>query len=146
DVVGSALPAQVDPVMYKTLALQPLADAERMQQVDGVLLEQPGSDPLLHILPAAVLEHYAFDPLACEQQRERQSGGPGADNSDLGPHGVWSAGIGFTPGPDTSLASGRSVSARAVHRQHGLTLSAATRDESRLRPARHRGPGSGPSR
>ena len=69
--------------MVEPLAGEPVADAELVQQVDRVLLEQPGADALLDVLAVARLEHDALDARALEQQGERQAGGSGADDADL---------------------------------------------------------------
>ena len=56
--------AQVDARVVEALAFEPLADAELVQQVDRVLLEQPGADALLDVLAVADLEHDAVDARA----------------------------------------------------------------------------------
>ena len=86
DVLRVTRPAQVDAVVLEALAREPLADAELVHQVDGVLLEQTGADPALDVVAAAVLDDHALDPVAREQQREHQPSGTGADDPDLGSH------------------------------------------------------------
>ena len=73
--------------MLDALAVEAVGDAEAAQQVDGVLLEQPGPHALLDVLARARLEHDALDALALEQHREREPGGTGPDNAYLGTHG-----------------------------------------------------------
>ena len=81
-----AVELELDPVVDDPLALQPLADAGRDEQVDRALLEHPGADPLLDVLAAAALEHDRLDPRLLEQAAERQAGRAGADDPDLGAH------------------------------------------------------------
>jgi hypothetical protein len=69
--------------VYEAFAIQPLADLERSQQVDGVLLEQPGADPALQVLARAVLDDHRLDALALQQQREREPGRARADDANL---------------------------------------------------------------
>ena len=73
--------------VLEALAVEAVGDAELAQQVHGVLLEQPGPDALLDVLPRARLEHDALDPLALEQHREREPRGTGPDDAYLGTHG-----------------------------------------------------------
>ena len=44
--------------MYQPLALQPVGGADGMQEVDGALLQHPGTDALLDVGPVAVLQHH----------------------------------------------------------------------------------------
>ena len=88
DVEGALAEAQVHAGVVEALAGEPVADADGVQQVDRVLLEQAGTDAVLDVLAAAVLEHDAVDPRPVEQQREREPRRPGPDDPDLGPHGL----------------------------------------------------------
>jgi hypothetical protein len=65
------------------LAVHALADAGLVQEPDGALLEHAGTDTVLDVLTAAVLEHDRLDAGPVEQLRERQAGGPGPDDADL---------------------------------------------------------------
>ena len=86
---------QLDAVVDEPLAPQPLADADLVQQVDRALLQHARADPLLDVLAAPVLEHDGVDARQVQQMREHQSGGPGADDPDLGA---------LLPQPQTSSA------------------------------------------
>ena len=82
--VEDALPeAHVDAGVVKALAREPLSHPDRVQHVDGVLLEQARADALLDVLAAARLEHDALDPRLLQVERQREARGPGADDADL---------------------------------------------------------------
>ena len=51
DVVVLLVVAEVDAVVLEAFAVEAIGDVELAQQVDGVLLEQPGPDALLDVLP-----------------------------------------------------------------------------------------------
>ena len=80
-----AVEAQLDAVVHEALALEALAHAHLLQQVDGALLEHAGADALLDVLAVARLEHHRVDPGAVEQLAEHEAGGTGPDDADLGP-------------------------------------------------------------
>ncbi len=94
DVCGASLPAQVDPAVAQALAPEPLADAEFVQKLHRVVLEQARAHPPRDVFARPVLEHHALDPLALEEQRQRQPRRTGTDDSDLGSHGVTRESIG----------------------------------------------------
>ena len=52
--------------MLEAFVVQALGDVELAQQVDGVLLEQPGPDPFLDVLTVSRLEHDAVGAVAVE--------------------------------------------------------------------------------
>ena len=72
--------------MDERLPPQPRVDPELTQQVDRALLEHPGPHARLDVGAVARLEHDGPDPRAGEQEREREAGGPGADDGDLRAH------------------------------------------------------------
>ena len=86
DVVGAAAVAKEHAGVLEPLTGEPLADAEVVHQVDGVLLEQAGADALVHVLARPGLEDHRLDALALQQERERQPRGPRTDDADLGSH------------------------------------------------------------
>ena len=86
DVERAVVEAQEDARVVEPLAVEPVGDADLMQDVDGVLLEQPGAHSLLDVRAVADLEHDAVDARLVQQQREREAGRPGADDPDLGIH------------------------------------------------------------
>ena len=55
------------------------------EQIDRALLQHAGADTLLDIVAAARLEHDRLDARDLEQPRQREPGGAGADDPDLGP-------------------------------------------------------------
>src|SRR4051812_42148110 len=59
-----------------------------MQQVDCVLLEQPGAHALLDVRAIARLQHHALDPGLAQEQREGQAGRTGSDDAHLCLHGL----------------------------------------------------------
>ena len=73
---------------------EPLADAELVQQLPPCCARAARAHPLLDVFAGPVLEHHALDPLALEQQRQRQPRRTGTDDADLGSHGVTRASIG----------------------------------------------------
>ena len=88
DVMVATVVSQVDPGVLESLAVETLGDVQVAQDVDRVLLEQPGPHALLDVLARARLEHNALDSLTVEQHREREPSGPGADDANLGVHGA----------------------------------------------------------
>ena len=86
DVDDAAAEADVEPRVDHALALQPLAGAELVHQVDGALLQHAGADAAFDVVAAARLEHDAVDAGAMQQQRQEQPGRPGADDPDLRAH------------------------------------------------------------
>ena len=83
DVLGVALPAQVDAVVLEPLAGQPLADPQVVHQLDRVLLEQAGADAPLDVVAVAVLEDHRLDARSLQQQPEHQPRGTCSDDADL---------------------------------------------------------------
>jgi hypothetical protein len=77
--------AQVDAVVDQALARQSIAETGFDEQIDRALLEDTRADPMLDVLPAASFNNDRFDPLEVQEMRQQQSGGPGADDPDLGP-------------------------------------------------------------
>jgi len=83
-VVTLAGELEMDASVDDPLALHPLPHAELAQQVHGSLLEHTGADPALDVVAVARLEHDALDPGGLQQTGERQTGGAGTDDPDLG--------------------------------------------------------------
>ena len=81
-----AVELQLDPVVDDAFALHPVADACLDQQVGRPLLEHAGTDPVLDVVAASVLENDGLDPGPLEQPAEGQPGRAGADDPDLRPH------------------------------------------------------------
>ena len=158
DPLRVSLAAEIDAVVGQPLPREPLADPELMHEIDGVLLEQAGTHPPLDVVAVTRLEDHRLDPLALKEERQRQAGRPGADDSDLCPHPAPLARIPvsqFAPivcdrgcgSPVCRIRCSRDGSRRHV-RGH-----AAVRDDDDLRqpgldrdPVSHRSPGRHPLR
>ena len=67
DAVALAVELEVDAVVDDPLAVHARADAGRLENLDGALLEHAGPDSLLDVAAAAVLEHDRLDPGVVEQ-------------------------------------------------------------------------------
>ena len=80
--------AQIDAVVLEPLSGEALADAELVHEIDGVLLQQAGPYAPLDVLAVAGLQNHGLDSLALQEERKRQSGWPGTDDSDLCAHPV----------------------------------------------------------
>src|SRR5262249_47700516 len=85
--MGSAVEADVDPSMKERLAAESLAQPHFREQVDGALLEHACAHCRLDLLSRAGVHDHRIDAVTMKQVREQQSGGPGADDADLGLHG-----------------------------------------------------------
>ena len=68
-----------------------LAQPEVLHQFDDPVLQHTGANGFLDVVPAAGFDDDCADPSAMQQMRQEQSGGAGADNSDLGFHIAWLA-------------------------------------------------------
>ena len=69
DVDRAAVIADVEPRVGHALAMQPLAGAKLVHQIDGAVLQHAGADAALDIVAAARFQHHAFDAGAMQQQR-----------------------------------------------------------------------------
>ncbi len=78
--------ADIEPRIGHALAVQPLAGAKLVHQVDGALLQHAGADAVLDVVAAARFQHHAVDAGALQQQRQQQPGRARADDPDLGAH------------------------------------------------------------
>ena len=83
DVVPRAAKRQVDAVVPQALARQAIADAHRVHQVHGALLEHPGTDALDHVLAVVALDDHRVDAGLVQQLPQHQARGPRADDADL---------------------------------------------------------------
>ena len=83
DSMAAAAEAQFDAVMDQADALESLADAGFIQQIDGALFEHAGADALLDILAAASLEHDRLDAVEVQQMRKHQPRRSRSDDADL---------------------------------------------------------------
>ena len=78
-----ALASQVDAVVPQALAVEPIGDADPVQEVDRVLLQQPRPGAALDVVAVSSFEDHRLDPVALQQQCERQSGRARADNANV---------------------------------------------------------------
>ena len=83
DVVALVGPLQIDAAVPVSLALHPLAQSARPEQIDGGLLEDAGANPRRDILLRPDFQHYRLDAVGGQQVREKHSGGARADDRDL---------------------------------------------------------------
>ena len=80
------LKSDVEARVGHALAMQPLAGAEFVHQIDGALLQHAGADAAFDIVAALAFKHDAIDAGAMQQQRQEQPGRTGADDADLRAH------------------------------------------------------------
>jgi hypothetical protein len=59
--------AEVEAVMNEPLAVEALAEAEFIEQVDRALLEQARADAMCDVLAVAVLDDHGLDPRPVEE-------------------------------------------------------------------------------
>ncbi|CAM5201610.1 hypothetical protein BTHI11S_05895 [Bosea thiooxidans] len=81
-----AVIGQREAVMDQALAIEPLADAGFVQEIDHALLEHAGADARQDVVGAAPFDNDVVDAGARQQLPEQQPGRPGADDGDLRSH------------------------------------------------------------
>jgi hypothetical protein len=69
--------------MDKSLAMHSLADPDAIEDVGAPLLEDAGANARFAVSATARLEDDRLDPRAPQEQREQQTRGPAADDTDL---------------------------------------------------------------
>ena len=79
------LKADVEAVVPQPCASQARADAHRVQQIHGALLEDPRPHAIDDVLAAAVLDDDGVDAVQVQQMTEQQSCRTCADDTDLRP-------------------------------------------------------------
>jgi hypothetical protein len=79
---------QFDAVVHLAFARDAFAHARLAQQVHGDLLEDAGADAPEHIVGALPLDDDVVDAGFVQQLAEQQARGAGADDGNLGSHGV----------------------------------------------------------
>ena len=87
DAVAPAVESQLDAIVDERVAIEPRADADLVEQIDGALLEQAGADAGAQVFGRASLEHHGVDAGQAQQPREQQPGWSSADDPDLRAHG-----------------------------------------------------------
>jgi len=88
DAVALAIEAHVEAVVRQALGVHALADASLVEQVDADLLQHTGADAREHVVAAALLEDDVVDARLVQQGAQDQARGSGADDRDLGTHGL----------------------------------------------------------
>jgi len=86
NAMAAAVEAQLDAAVFEALAAEAFADAEFVHELDGVVFEEAGADPLFDVLAAVEFEDDGVDGETIEEEREEEAGGSGANNGDLGAH------------------------------------------------------------
>ena len=84
DAVATPAEAQLDAVVYQSLAPHAIAHAALVEEVNRALLQHPGAHAVLAVLAAAELQHDRLDAGEMQQMREQQPGRSRADDADLG--------------------------------------------------------------
>jgi succinate semialdehyde reductase (NADPH) len=80
---------QLDAVVHEAFAPQSLVEAGSSEQVNGSLLEHPGSDSLLDVLAASRLENHRLNSAQVEQVCEEEPRRPGTHDSNLRSHVIF---------------------------------------------------------
>ena len=78
--------AELDAVVHQAFALQAVADTGLNEQIDRALLKNAGANALLDVFARVGFENHGIDALQMKKMRERESGGPRSDDSNLGSH------------------------------------------------------------
>ena len=114
DAMAAAGEAQLEPLVDQAFLLQARADACLLEQVGRALLEHAGADPLLDVRAAVALEHDRSDAFEMQKVRQQEAGRTGADDANLGLHGLASpVSCGH---PDPATAGARRQPALALRR------------------------------
>ena len=76
-------------MVHEAFAPQSLVEAGSSEQVNGSLLEHPGSDSLLDVLAASRLENHGLNSAQVEQVCEEEPRRPGTHDSNLRSHVIF---------------------------------------------------------
>ena len=71
-----ALKANIERAIDHRLALEAVAAADLIHEIDGVLLQHPGTHAALDVFAAARFEHHAIDARPLQEMRQKKAGGP----------------------------------------------------------------------
>ena len=82
----SSRKADEDAFVPQTAALQTSAHTDRHEQIDGALLEHPGSDAIDDVLAIAVFDDDRVDAVEMEEVSEQQACRTCADDAYLSSH------------------------------------------------------------
>ena len=83
-----ALEQHVEAAVDQAFLVHARADTHLVQQVHGDLFQNAGANTAQHVVAALALHDDGVDTGLVQQLAEQQAGGAGADDSDLGTHGV----------------------------------------------------------
>ena len=86
DAVVPAVEPERETLVPQPLTVQPVGDPEFAEEVDGAVLQQARPQPLLDVLPAAVLDDHRLDAPHGQQLRQHQPGRSRPHDGYLGPH------------------------------------------------------------
>src|SRR5262245_22595325 len=86
--MAAAVEAKFDAAVFEALAAEAFADTEFVHELDGVVFEEAGADALFDVGAGVELEDDGLDAEALQEEREEEAGGSGADDGDLGTHGL----------------------------------------------------------
>ncbi len=82
--VALAVELKIDASMDDPFASKPIDDAGAIEELNRSLLEHTGADARLNMLTASIFEHHRVDARAPQERGQRQAGGAGSDDRDLG--------------------------------------------------------------
>ena len=85
DTQAPAVGGDLDAVMHKPVAMQPLGDAGLFQKFDRALLQHAGAHACLDIVTRPRFEDHAVDAVQLQQAGEQKPCRSGADDADLSP-------------------------------------------------------------
>src|SRR5690606_19313247 len=88
DAPASAVGEQLEAVVDEPFAMQALADAGLVEEVDRHLLQHAGTNAAEHVLARLSLEDDGVDAGPMQQLSKQEPGGPCTDDGDLGSHRV----------------------------------------------------------
>jgi hypothetical protein len=86
NAMAAVVEAELDAAVFEALALEAVADAEFVHELDGAVFKEASADALFDVLAGAEFEDDGVDAEAVEEQGEEEAGGAGADDGYLGAH------------------------------------------------------------
>ena len=119
DAVTVTAELQVHAAVLETFAVQPIREAQPVQQADGAVLEDAGPDAGFHVLPGSGFQDHGLDAGPFEQVGEDEPRRAGSNDPDLGLSGRLHPGDRVLIGP-ASRWLWRSWAARARSIQTSL--------------------------
>ena len=83
EVVRGAIEADIEPLVYQRLTMEPFGYPEFGENVDGRILDDTCTHTRANVVLGLTFEHHGVDPLAGEHVRQREPRGACADDRDL---------------------------------------------------------------